>query len=128
MNICHRLEFCANNECLAALEGRWPDFHYMVRGASFLVLPARKLLKAENYRVTYDQLGKSPEVYNPEGVSDPVRIELSTYSWVGLLQFLSAHPEWYTDGIHRDLLPVETLTAEGLAAVMKTVAGCDYAT
>ena len=74
MNICHRLEFYANNECLAALEGRWLDLHYMVRGASLLVQPARKLLKAENYRVTYDQLGNSPQGYNPEGVSDPVRM------------------------------------------------------
>lgn len=122
MNICNRVEFCANNECVAALEAKWIDWHYLVYGASFLLLPARKQLVVDRFRVTYDQVMHCPEGPNPDGLGDPVKIELATYSWVSLLTHLVDNSDWRVDAIWTQLEPVRNLTAEWLAASMKTAA------
>ena len=128
MNICNRVEFCANGECIAAVNARWFDFHYLVDGASLLILPATRVIVAAGYRVSYSSLSAERDQPNPQGPGDPVKIVLSTYSWVGLLRHLAGHTDWRVDGIRKQMEPVDSLTAERLAAVMKAEAGFDYAT
>ncbi len=128
MNICNRIEFCANGECIAAVFSQKLDFHYWVDGASLLILPATRVIVADGFRVSYSSLSQERDQPNPQGLGDPVKIILSTYSWVGLLRHLAGHTDWLVDGIWKQLEPVRSLTAERLAAVMKAEACYDYAT
>ncbi|UHG93348.1 hypothetical protein [Spirosoma oryzicola] len=78
MTIAAKIEFCLNNECVAVYEGRWYDYHYWLKGGSFYVYSARKLLQVAGARFNYTRHVQCADQMD--------RFDLSTYDFCEMLR------------------------------------------
>jgi hypothetical protein len=96
-----RIEFCANDECVATFEANGWDRtlteHYYLFGVTFYVFKGRKMLKLVGREFNYERQLPIP--------TDNVdRFDISTYDFCEMLQAVIRSPqEWKRDSINSDL-------------------------